>query len=53
MTKIKTFVTSDSEHCSDNDVNEFMKDKNVVDVKIVSGYWEKIVMVIYKENEDD
>lgn len=57
MTKIKRFTYTNNgkvnEPCSDDAINDFMKDKNVIDVKISCCYWEEIVMVVYKENEDD
>lgn len=52
MIKIKTFINNILNHYEDNDVNEFMKDKDIVDVKISECNDDTTVMVIYKENEE-
>ncbi|MCT6809357.1 MAG: hypothetical protein M3012_07630 [Staphylococcus epidermidis] len=51
MIKIKTFINNIIDHFDDNDVNEFMKDKNVLDVKLSECDDNTTVMVIYKVNE--
>lgn len=52
MIKIKTFINNIIHNYDDNDVNEFMKDKDIVDVKISECNDDTTVMVIYKENEE-
>lgn len=52
MTKIKRFIYSNNstnEKSDDDTINDFMRDKNIIDVKIACCYWERVVMVIYKE----
>ena len=49
MTKIKFFNETDTE----KSINDFMKDKDIVDVKLSETDDQSTVMVIYKENEDD
>lgn len=49
MTKIKFFDERDT----DEDINEFMKDKDVIDVDISASQGYFIGMIIYKENEDE
>lgn len=53
MMKIKTFINNIVDSFDDDDVNEFMKDKNVLDVKLSECNDNNTVMVIYKDNEDD
>ena len=48
MTKIKFFNEKDTE----KSINDFMKDKDIVDVKISECNDDTTVMVIYKENEE-
>ncbi|MCK8619668.1 hypothetical protein LNP09_01615 [Apilactobacillus kunkeei] len=48
MIKIRRFGYSDQ--ASDEDINDFMKDKDVVDVKLSESDEDTTVMVIYKEN---
>lgn len=57
MTKIEVFrdlrfLDKQIRDCED-DVNEFIKDKDVVDIKYSVGENGDNFMVIYKENEDD
>ena len=52
MIKIKTFISNILNHYEDNDVNEFMKGKDIVDVKLSECDKDRTVMVIYKEKEE-
>lgn len=49
MTKVKFFNEMDTE----KSINDFMKDKDIVDVKLNETDEYTTVMVIYKENEDE
>lgn len=51
--KIKTFTKNIINIFDDDDVNQFMKDKDILDVKLSECKDNTTVMVIYKENEDD
>lgn len=49
MIKIKFFNEKDTE----KNINDFMKGKDIVDVKLSENDDYTTVMVIYKENEND
>lgn len=55
--KIKQFINkTDSFNAVDDKINEFIQDKNVIDVKLATGYWERVVLVMYNDkgkNEDE
>lgn len=48
--KIKQFINkTDSYNATDEKVNDFIQDKDVIDIKLTTGYWEKVVLVMYED----
>ena len=48
--KIKQFVLDGSgSSASDKTINEFIQDKDVIDVKLSTGKFERVVLVMYED----
>lgn len=49
--KIKQFIYdgTDWSSASDQRINEFMQDKEVIDIKLTTGYFERVVLVMYED----
>lgn len=48
--KIKQFINkTDSFNAVDDKINEFIQDKKVIDVKLATGYYERVVLVMYED----
>ena len=56
--KIRQFIYNGTDWSSacDQRINEFMQDKDVIDVKLGTGTYERVVLVMYEDkgkNEDE
>lgn len=48
--KIKLFINNtDSFNAVDDKINEFIKDKKIIDVKLSTGTYERVVLVMYED----
>lgn len=48
--KIKQFITkTDSSNATDEKVNDFIQDKKIIDVKLATGTYERVVLVMYED----
>lgn len=48
--KIKQFINkTDSSNATDEKINDFIQDKKIIDVKLTTGYFERVVLVMYED----
>lgn len=48
--KIKQFINkTDSSNATDEQVNDFIQDKKIIDVKLATGTYERVVLVMYED----